>query len=59
MTESSMSTILSGLTDVTTALISVCTSLVTAVVSQPLLLVSVLMGMVGGGIALFKSLRHG
>ena len=54
-----LTTILNGMTDVTTALVGVVTSVVTLVVAQPLLLIPVLMGFVGGGIGLFSKLRHG
>lgn len=54
-----MATILTGLTDLTTALLGVATSVVTTIVGQPLLLIPVLIGFVGSGIGIFSRLRHG
>lgn len=54
-----MSAILTGMTEVTTALTGVVTSVITVVIAQPLLLIPVLMGFVGAGIGLFSRLRHG
>lgn len=52
-----MTSILAGMTEVTTAVLGVVTSTVTTIVGQPLLLIPVLIGFIGFGIKLFKSIR--
>jgi len=54
-----MSAILGDLGSVTGSLTTVAGTIVTTIVNQPLLLIPVLMGFVGGGIMLFSKLRHG
>lgn len=54
-----MAAILLGLTDVSSALLTIVGDVVAAVVAAPLLLIPLLMGFVGSGIGIFSRLRHG
>lgn len=54
-----MGAILADMGSVTGSLTTVAGTLITTIVGQPLLLIPVLMGFVGGGIMLFQRLRHG
>jgi hypothetical protein len=53
-----MQNILAGLTAVSGAIVDVAEAIIGAVVAAPLLLIPVLTGFIGGGIALFSRLRH-
>ena len=54
-----MGAIIADMGQVTGTLTTTAGTIVSTVVGQPLLLIPVLMGFVGGGIMLFQKLRHG
>lgn len=54
---SAMSTLLTGLTDLTTAILGVAGSVIDTVIGEPLLLIPVFMGLMISGVAFVKSFR--